>query len=40
MDSDSYNIDSDSSKMDSKKSSKYTIRKESCYTLDNFVKRK
>jgi hypothetical protein len=39
MDSDSSNMDSDSSNMDSK-SSKYNIRKESYYTLDNFVKRK
>lgn len=40
IDSSSSNIDSDSYNMDSKKSSKYTIRKESYYTLDNFVKRK
>jgi hypothetical protein len=40
---DSSNMDSsnmDSSNMDSKNSSKYNIRKESYYTLDNFVKRK
>jgi hypothetical protein len=44
MDSDSSNMNSDSSNMDSynmdSKSSKYNIRKESYYTLDNFVKRK
>lgn len=44
MDSDSSNINPDSSNMDSSnmdsKSSKYNIRKESYYTLDNFVKRK
>jgi hypothetical protein len=40
IDSSYSNIDSDSYNMDSKKSSKYTIRKESYYTLDNFVKRK
>ena len=39
MHSDSSNMHSDSSNMDSK-SSKYNIRKESYYTLDNFVKRK